>query len=269
MKLSKFIKKLVVGVMCSLFVGVGIASAEPYEWRLNYRNEDDSATYEYSLVPKTNNTYGVFGVQYDSGQPRWYYFNTAYFEVNGLSGPNFGYRIDLADIPQAKVENLVSNLAAKVGYSNVATTSSNGVMSAADKSKLDSLSVPVAPSQSSTTRSIVTGTGATGFQVSSTRDSEVRYSSTITTTATIGGNSSGSVVLEIAPTNSAIAGDWIEVARCTNGQQITLAIALQSVQTIGCSISGFVPAGYYAKIRSINNAGTPGFAYNSGQEVLM
>lgn len=116
--------------------------------------------------------------------------------------------------------------------------------------------------------SIVTGTGATGFQVSSTRDSEVNYSVTIVTTATIGGGASGTVVLEVATTNSATAGDWAELGRCTNGQTITLALALQSVQTIACQIGGIVPTGYYAKIRSINNTGTPTFTYNSGQEVL-
>lgn len=118
-------------------------------------------------------------------------------------------------------------------------------------------------------QSIVTGTGATGFQVSATQDVSVSYGVTIASTATIGGSASGTVVLEIAPTNSATAGDWKEVARVTNGQAITLAIALQSVQTIAGTLTGIIPAGYYAKIRSINNAGTPSFSYNSGAETLL
>lgn len=125
------------------------------------------------------------------------------------------------------------------------------------------------PTESEVSHSIVTGTGATGFQVSASKNAMVNYNVTIATTATIGGSSDGTVVLEIAPTNSASAGDWKEIGRFRNGQAITLALALQSVQTIGGQIGGFIPAGYYAKLRSINNAGTPTYTYNSGQEVLL
>lgn len=117
-------------------------------------------------------------------------------------------------------------------------------------------------------RSIVTGTGATGFQVSSTRDAMVSYSTKITTTATIAGGQEGYVVLEIAPTNSATAGDWKEVARVTNGQALSLALTLQSIQPISGSLSAMVPAGYYVKVRSVNTTGTPSYSMVSGQEVL-
>lgn len=118
-------------------------------------------------------------------------------------------------------------------------------------------------------RSIVTGTGATGFQVSSTRASFVSYTPKITTTATIAGGAEGYVVLEIAPTNSATAGDWKEVARLTNGQALSLALTLQSVQPVGSGLSAMVPAGYYAKLRSVNTTGTPAYTSVSGQEVLL
>lgn len=137
-----------------------------------------------------------------------------------------------------------------------------------DVSALIAAAVP-AKVIASATRSIVTGTGATGFQPSSTRDAFVSYSLTIATTATIGGSASGTVVLEVAPTNSATAGDWVEVARFTNGQSVSLALALQSVQTLAGQVNGMVPAGYYAKLRSINNSGTPTYTYNSGREVLI
>lgn len=127
---------------------------------------------------------------------------------------------------------------------------------------------PAAAVINTATRSIVTGTGATGFQVSATRNVFASYSVTIATTATIGGSASGTVVLEVAATNSATAGDWTEVARFTNGQAITLAIALQSVQTLAGQVNGMIPAGYYAKIRSINNSGTPTYTFNSGRETL-
>lgn len=119
------------------------------------------------------------------------------------------------------------------------------------------------------TPTIVTGTGATGTQLSATNDVQMNYSVTIATTATIGGGASGTVVLEICSTNSATPASWIEIARVTNGQVITLAIALQSVQTTAGGLSGILPLGFYRKIRSINNTGTPTFTSNPGQEVII
>lgn len=127
------------------------------------------------------------------------------------------------------------------------------------------LNVNNAPSHSFVT----TAAAANGFQVSSTKDAMVSYAATIVTTATIGGGSSGTILLEIAATNSSTAGDWKEISRLTNGQTITLALALQSVQTIAGNLNGIVPAGYYARLRTINNSGTPTYTFNSGQEVLM
>lgn len=147
----------------------------------------------------------------------------------------------------------------------VASSTQNGFMSLTDKAKLDSIA---SRSVATSSRSIVTGTGATGFQVSSTRDAEVRYSTTIVTTSNIAGSQNGTVVLEIAPTNSATSTVWSEVGRCTNGTSYTLAVAIQGVSTQACQITGYVPAGFFAKLRSINNAGTPTFSFNSGQEVL-
>lgn len=117
-------------------------------------------------------------------------------------------------------------------------------------------------------RSIVTGTGATGFQVSATRDAEVQYSPTMVTTASIAGNASSVLVLEIATTNSATASDWKEIGRLTNAQALSLAITLQSVQTTSGLLTGIVPAGYYAKIRAITS-GTVTNTFVSGQEVLL
>lgn len=133
---------------------------------------------------------------------------------------------------------------------------------------LRALSFNNTPNRSS---NITTGTGATGFQISSTRDALVNYSVTITTAVQIGvvTNVDGYVVLEIASTNSATSGDWVEIARVPQAQNIGLAVALSSTQKGGGNLTGIVPAGYYAKIRTVNNAGTPIYTYNSGQEVLL
>lgn len=118
-------------------------------------------------------------------------------------------------------------------------------------------------------RSIVTGTGATGFQVSATRDAFISASVGIVTTASIGSGQDGYIALEIAPTNSATPSDWVEIGRSRNGQVYTLAIALQGVQTIAGDIARMIPAGYYAKYRAVNVTGTPTSSWVSGQEVLL
>lgn len=114
---------------------------------------------------------------------------------------------------------------------------------------------------------VTTAAAANGFQLSSTRDSVVSYAIQVSTTATIGGGAAGYVVLEIAATNSTTAGDWKEIARVSNSQTISLALALQSVQISGGSMMGMVPAGYYARLRTVTSSGTVSFTYNSGQEV--
>lgn len=118
-------------------------------------------------------------------------------------------------------------------------------------------------------RSIVTGTGATGFQVSATRDAQVAASVGIVTTASIGSGQDGYIAMEIASTNSATPSDWVEIGRVRNGQTFTLAVAVQGVQTIAGDIVRIVPAGYYVKYRSVNVTGTPSTSWVSGQEVLL
>lgn len=149
-----------------------------------------------------------------------------------------------------------------------AASTTNGLMTQTQSDKLDAMAANLPWSWGTTTRSITTSTGSAGFQVSATRNSSDRYNVTVSTTATIGGSSGGYVALEVAPTNSATAGDWVEIGRCGQAQTITLAIALQSVQTVSCQLSADIPAGYYAKLRSVTSSGTPTYTFNSSSEVL-
>lgn len=116
---------------------------------------------------------------------------------------------------------------------------------------------------------VTTAAAANGWQLSSTRDASVFYSVNVNTTATIAGNADGYIVLEVAATNSTTASDWKEVSRTRNGQALSLALTLQSVQNIGGELMNIVPAGYYARLRSVNVSGTPTYTYVSGQEVLL
>lgn len=117
-------------------------------------------------------------------------------------------------------------------------------------------------SQSAATRAL-----NTAFQVSATRDSWVSYSVQITVTASISGGQNGDVILEIA-SNSGFTANVQTLAVAGVGQTYTLAIALQGVQPQTNVVSGFIPAGYYARLRTVNNTGTPAFSYRAGQEAL-
>lgn len=106
------------------------------------------------------------------------------------------------------------------------------------------------------------------FQISSSRPAMVFYSVRITTTVSIGSNQDGDVILEIA-SDSGFTSNVQTLSVGENGQTVTLAIALNSIQSQTMVVSGFVPTGYYARLRTVNNTGTPTYLYRNGQEVLM
>lgn len=164
------------------------------------------------------------------------------------------------------VATLQSNIDAKLAIPAGSTSQYiRGDGTLATTPVVDTLSFNNTPSHSIVT----TAAAANGFQLSTTQNTSVYYSVNVTTTATIGGGSDGYVVFEIATTNSTTASDWKEVSRSRNGQTISLAVALQSVQNIGSELMNIVPAGYYARLRSVNSSGTPVFTFVSGQEVQL
>lgn len=116
--------------------------------------------------------------------------------------------------------------------------------------------------QSPATRSL-----NTVFQVSATRDANVSYAVQCTVTSSIGSGQDGDVFLDIASDAAFTTSvQSVDVSPCS--QVVTLAIALQSVQKGAVSVRGFVPAGYYARIRTVATTGAPAFLYRLGQEVL-
>lgn len=90
----------------------------------------------------------------------------------------------------------------------------------------------------------------------------------ITTTANIAGGQNGDVVLEIA-SDSGISTNVQTLAIFGQGQTYSLAVAIQGVQPITGSLVGCIPAGMWARLRTVNNTGTPAFSYRAGQETLL
>ena len=119
------------------------------------------------------------------------------------------------------------------------------------------------PSQASASHSL-----NSSFQISSSRPAFVFYSVQITSTASIGSDQDGDAILEVA-SDSDFTTNVQTISIAQNGQVVTLAAALNSVETQTFVLSGFVPAAYYVRIRTVNNSGTPTYLYRSGQEILM
>jgi len=117
---------------------------------------------------------------------------------------------------------------------------------------------------SAVTRSTVTSTSATGYQISATRDYSVNYSVYAQITSALAGTNTADVFLEIAATNSMTPGDWTTISR--SGISVAGIVSTSgNTQTVG----GFVPAGYYVRIRVVAtgaNAGSAVFTYQVGQE---
>jgi hypothetical protein len=122
---------------------------------------------------------------------------------------------------------------------------------------------------SGTSRSQASATRAlnTAFQISTTRDADARYSVQCTVTASIAGGQNCDVFLEIA-SDQAFTTNVQQVGVVGQGQVYTLAIALQGVQPQTQQVIGYVPAGYWARIRTVQNLGAPTFSFRLGQEIL-
>lgn len=124
------------------------------------------------------------------------------------------------------------------------------------------------PASSVDTQSAVTRALNTAFQISATRAARAIYSVQITVTASISGGQNGDVILEIA-SDAAFTTNVQTLAIAGNGQTYSLAVALQGVQPGTYLLAGFVPAGMWARLRTVNNVGTPSYQFRSGQENLL
>lgn len=127
----------------------------------------------------------------------------------------------------------------------------------------------------SPTRTLVSGTNATGYQISSSRDAFVCYGGKMNTVTQAlllsGGASEVAIHLETAQTNSSIPSDWTTLASQNSSQSIALGVALTSTDGEPWSICRVIPAGRYVRLRTQVISGTGAtFSINPlQQEVLL
>lgn len=111
------------------------------------------------------------------------------------------------------------------------------------------------------------GSGATGTQISTTKDSTIRVNVLTSTTATIGGASVSAVTLKKCETNDSTEGNWTTVAVLENNQTISLALVLQSIQVMKGQLVADIPAGWYVKLVA-SGSGTHTEGFISGEKTI-
>jgi len=151
-----------------------------------------------------------------------------------------------------------SDLTGKPVLANVATSGSY-----VDLTNKPTIPTVLTPSQSAASRTL-----NTAFQVSSTRNAWVTYSVQLNVTASIAGGQNGDIILEMADDSGFTTGVQ-QIAISGLGQTYTLAVAIQGVQPQTGTVIGFIPAGKYVRLRTVNNTGTPTYSIRAGQEVLI
>jgi hypothetical protein len=118
------------------------------------------------------------------------------------------------------------------------------------------------------TQASVTRTLGAIFQPNATRDVLGMYTVQMTTSASIASGQNGEVILEVA-SNATFTANVQTVGIAGNSQTYTLAVALLGVQIVSGQVSGMIPAGYYARLRTVAVTGTPTFTYRTGQEITL
>lgn len=101
------------------------------------------------------------------------------------------------------------------------------------------------------------------FQISATRDASVTYTVDISVTSLLLAGASGRVYLEYADD----AGMTANVVTVNSSPNATGGVL--NVTNLGSgNVSGWIPAGKYARIRTVNVSATPTFTFQGSQEVL-
>ena len=166
-----------------------------------------------------------------------------------------------ANKPVSTATQTALNLKANTSsLSTVATTGSYNDLS----------NKPTIPSVARATSSLTlntSGTGATGTQISSTKDSTVRVTYSTQVTITLGGSPVSTVQLKKCATNSATEGDWSNCGRTASTQPTTLSITVGGVYGNTGQICADIPAGWYVKAVA-SGSGTHSESFVEGEKTI-
>ena len=208
--------------------------------------------------PSTLAGYGISDAYPISGNPSNFLTGITSGQVTGALG--------FTPYSAANPSGFVSQSGARSAVS-LTTTGTSGA--ATYNASTGVLNVPnyTAPSVPARTQSAATRALNTAFQISATRDAMATYSVQCTITASIAGGQSCDVILEIA-TDAAFTAGVQTVGIIGTGQTYTLAVAIQGVQPQTAQLTGYIPAGYYARLRTVSVTGSPTFSMRAGQEIL-
>lgn len=182
-------------------------------------------------------------------------------KVDKISGKGLSTE-DYSTAEKSKLSGIAASATNTAAPVNADWNSSSGLSQIQNK--------PTIPSTTRTTSTLslsLVGTGATGSQISSTKDSSVKLNVSTSTTSTIGGPSTSLVALKICSTNSATEGNWTTVSTLENDQTITLAIVLNSIQVMKGQLCADVPANWYVKLVN-SGTGTHSEAFITGQQTI-
>lgn len=151
----------------------------------------------------------------------------------------------------------------KANISNLSTVATTG-------SYNDLSNKPSIPSVARTTSTLslsLVGTGATGTQISSTKDSSVKVTVSTSATATIAGAATSTVTMKICSTNDTTEANWTTACVSETSQSYSLALALQGVTTGKGLLEADIPAGWYVKLVN-TGSGTHSESVVSGQKTV-
>lgn len=183
------------------------------------------------------------------------YIGVILINPNGTVNSNGSTTVSIASGSQADIRSAIDT--ATVGYASGLgyTISPSDVVSTLQPTIVRTFTNP--------TRSL-----NSAFQVSSTQDAMVAYTVNVAATLSLTSGATGTVVLEYAD-DSGFTTNVVTVQTTVNGNTGTLAIGLGLTQTGTASLSGMIPIGKYARIRTVNTVGTPTFTMGNSQEVLL
>lgn len=108
----------------------------------------------------------------------------------------------------------------------------------------------------------------TAYQPSTTRDTMVNASVSITSTISLTTGQTGTVSLQYAD-NSGFTTNLVTVQSFSNGNTGSLTIGLNLSQVATAALTGIVPAGKYYRLLTTNVTGTPTYGTPVVQEVLL